>query len=406
MARRLDVTDRIVAADLCSGCGACAAVLPDHADMASSEEGFLRPVSDRLSRKAARTVLALCPGGGQEGGTSTPFSHPLWGGYFGVAKGWAVNSKLRFSGASGGALSAVLVNLLESGKVDGVVQVCADPDNPSGNQTIVSRDRSDVQACATSRYAPSAPLLEVPRLLELGGAYAFVGKPCDVAALRNWEKIDRRVAQVFPAKLSFFCAGVPSSRGAAAILQKLDVSERDVASFRYRGNGWPGRAEAKTHDGQSRFMSYAESWGDILSRHVQPRCKICADGSGMAADIAFGDAWQTDAAGYPLFEEQDGESLILARTKLGQSLLDAATVGGELQTVPMDIEQVAAMQPGQVRRRTELLGRLVGRIMAGMPVPRYRAMGIWDCARMVSPWSTARAALGMARRCIIRRQQS
>ena len=52
-----------------------------------------------------------------------------------------------------------------------------------------------------------------------------------------------------------------------------------------------------------RTMSYHNSWGKILSRHVQHRCKICADGTGNPADLVCADAWHADDEGYPLFEE-------------------------------------------------------------------------------------------------------
>lgn len=404
MTRRLDVTQRIVEADLCTGCGACAAVAPSQVNMTTSGDGFLRPVAGRLRRKSSAQIMKICPGRGQDGSVTASQDHPLWGGYEAVLRGWATDDRVRFAGASGGALSAVLIKLLETGQVDGMIQVQADPDNPIANRTTVSRSRSDILRSAASRYAPSAPLLEVPKLLEIGGRYAFVGKPCDVAALRAWEKLDVRISERFPIMLSFFCAGVPSEAGARETVRRLGVAEDRLASFRYRGNGWPGRTVVTEIGGQSRSMSYQESWGQVLSRYVQPRCRICADGAGLMADVAFGDAWQTDADGYPLFDEKDGVSLIVARSTKGVDILQNAKDSGALQTAPLDIADVAAMQPGQVRRRRELLGRLAGRVLTGTPIPRYRGLGIWVCARSIPVFKTIRAALGMARRCLQRRQ--
>ena len=51
-------------------------------------------------------------------------------------------------------------------------------------------------------------------------------------------------------------------------------------------------------------MSYAQSWGEILTKHVQFRCKVCPDGSGGFADVACADAWYGDERGYPSFEEE------------------------------------------------------------------------------------------------------
>ncbi|WP_299304778.1 Coenzyme F420 hydrogenase/dehydrogenase, beta subunit C-terminal domain [uncultured Litoreibacter sp.] len=405
MARRLDVTDRIVAADLCAGCGACAVVAPDHVTMAKTDDGFLRPSATKLPRKQAHDIYAVCPGGRQRGTNGGVNTHPLWGGYHDVTKGWATNIALRHAAASGGALSGVLLWLIESGQVDGALHIAADPGNPTGNRNTISTSKADILAASASRYAPSAPITTVPELLATGRRYTFVGKPCDVAALRNLARLDARVDQVFPVMLSFFCAGVPSENGANVIINKLGVAADNVAQFRYRGQGWPGRATVVEQNGAERSMSYQESWGDVLSSHVQPRCRVCADGTGIAADIAFGDAWQTDESGYPLFEEGDGVSLILARTARGAGLVKEAVEHGMLQTQPVPIAVLEAMQPGQVRRRRELLGRLAGRVISGTPIPAYRAMGIWNCARRAGLWQSVRAALGMARRCFLRRRQ-
>ena len=99
-------------------------------------------------------------------------------------------------------------------------------------------------------------------------------------------------------------------------------------------------------------------------------------------------------------------SLILARTKLGAELINGATDRGKLQIASLDIEALERMQPGQVRRRTELLGRLVGRVLAGAPIPQYRWMGVWACAKRIPLHRTLRAALGMMRRTLMRRQRS
>ena len=90
-----------------------------------------------------------------------------------------------------------------------------------------------------------------------------------------------------------------------------------MASFRYRGDGWPGFATVRLKDGREARMSYAESWGGILTNYVQFRCRISPDGTGGFADIACGDAWYADAKGYPLFEEAEGRSLIVSRTRQG-----------------------------------------------------------------------------------------
>ena len=405
MGRGLSTVDQIVAADLCAGCGACAALAPDAIEMRHAESGFARPQKiGAVSRSQDKMIGQICPGRAQSAPQPAEHQHGLWGPYTALSQGWTKDPELRHAGASGGALSQMLVWLLEAGKVDAVVQIAAHSDRPMANQIVLSQTRADVLRAAASRYAPSSPLAVVGQLLEAEGRFAFVGKPCDVAGLRRWAERDPRVAERFPVMVSFFCAGVPSLKGAENVAQHLGVAASDVARFQYRGGGWPGPTEVETKDGQIRSMAYRESWGELLSPHVQQRCRICADGLGLAADIAFADAWETDPQGYPLFDEQEGRSMILARTALGARLVDDATREGALHSEPLEIEALAAMQPGQLRRRTELLGRLAGRVLAGMPIPKYRNLGIWACARQAGLARTLLVMLGSARRVFLNRR--
>jgi len=405
MGLRPNRIERTVAADLCTGCGACAALAPSALEMRHAETGFARPRRiGSLTRSEEKAIARVCPGRAQSAPAPADKTHRLWGPYTQLSQGWAKDPELRHAGASGGALSQMLVWLLDTDQVDAVVQIAAHGDAPMANKIVLSQTHADVLQAAASRYAPSSPLSVVSRLLEAEGRYAFVGKPCDVAGLGLRAELDPRITQRFPVMLSFFCAGVPSLTGAEAVAAHLGVGRTDVARFKYRGGGWPGQTEVETKDGQTRTMLYRESWGEILSPHVQQRCRLCADGVGLAADIAFADAWETDAQGYPLFEEQEGRSAILVRTPRGAQLVDAAVAAGALHTEPLAIEALEAMQPGQVRRRTELLGRLAGRILAGAPIPKYRALGIWKCARQAGLTKTLRAMVGTARRVLMQRR--
>jgi coenzyme F420 hydrogenase subunit beta len=198
--------------------------------------------------------------------------------------------------------------------------------------------------------------------------------------------------------LSFFCAGTPGLSGGRAVLKALGTTPEETRAFRYRGNGWPGQATATLADGSTRSMSYHDSWGGILSRHVQHRCRICADGTGVAADLVCADAWESDAEGYPLFTEEAGTSLIVARTPEGAAILAAAVAAGRLETAAFDPKGLAAIQPGQRDRRHGLAGRLAALRLAGRPVPRYRGLGVGAAARQGGLRISLRNFTGMLRR--------
>ena len=395
---------RVEAGNLCAGCGACAMIAPGSVEMEMAPPGFLRPrQSGQVSAEQERRISRVCPGLGQRVEAGGRPDDALWGPYLDMRTGHATDPDLRFVASSGGALSALLVHLLEEGQVHGVVQTWAAGDASSCEHQRGFGDGADIRRAAGSRYAPSAPFAHLGSLLGKGMCYAFVGKPCDAAALRALAREDDRVSRTFPVILSFFCAGVPSQSGAEDVLSALGIHQAEAMAFRYRGHGWPGKATATLADGSERSMSYQDSWGGILSRHVQHRCKICADGTGKAADIVCADAWHADEKGYPLFEESDGISLIVARTEVGERLLRGAEAAGRLRTEAFDVNALARLQPGQYNRRRVLLARLWALRLVGRPVPRYEGLQLWNAARHAAPLLFLRNFLGMLRRIILGR---
>ena len=369
------------------------------------DPGYLRPRQEaQLSPEEESGIAAICPALGQTVEAAGRTDSVLWGPYVSIATGWATDPDTRFAASSGGALSAILTYLVESGRVDAVVQTAADPDLSIGNAATLSTGAEEIRAAAGSRYAPSAPLADLPARLaehrESGRRFAFVGKPCDAAALRAWARRDPEIDRAFPVVVSFFCAGVPSHAGGQAVLEALGTDLEATRAFRYRGRGWPGRATATGRDGAERSMTYHDSWGRILSRHVQHRCKICPDGTGVAADIVCADAWESDERGYPVFEEADGVSLIMGRTAKGAELISAAREAGAIERRDFDISGLAAIQPGQRERRRALLARLLGQRAAGRPVPRYRGLRLAAAARQNPPARNLKNFLGTLRRSL------
>ncbi len=394
--------DRVKRGQLCTGCGLCAAIAPGAIAMGIEAPGYARPVqSAALTEQQERDFAISCPAlTVDERHIAAPTDDVLWGPAFFSGTGFTTDAALRHQASSGGMISGLLVYALSSGLVDFVVQTGADPDAPLANATGVSANRDDVFAAAGSRYTASSPLADLETWMARPGRFAFVGKPCDVTALRARARQDPRIDAKVPLMLAFFCAGIPSAAGTRRILDKLGVAEADVATFRYRGDGWPGFATATRKDGTTARMSYADSWGDILSKQVQFRCKICPDAVGGSADIACADAWYGDDRGYPSFEEQDGRSLVIARTKVGDALLAEARAAGAIETTPLAMAEIVKMQPSQANRKALILSRLAALTVAGRPVPRYRGVHIWAAARRPSPFAQVKSFAGLLRRIV------
>lgn len=391
--------DSVLKANLCAGCGLCAGVSDGAIEMHFDTVGFLRPKQvDAISGTTEHKIKHACPGLSVSRPTGSAHNHPIWGPYEEVHIGWSTDEALRCHGSSGAALSAVARHLVKTKKVEFILTIRDDEDDPVSNETHPARSYDDIYRAAGSRYGPSAPLSEIESYLAGEQRFAVVAKPCDISALRALAGIDMRVNEKIPFMLSFFCAGVPSRQGALDVLEKLSVAAGDLQQFQYRGDGWPGKAKAKRRDGSFETMSYHESWGNILSKHVQFRCKVCPDGSGGAADLVCADAWNADDEGYPLFEEDEGRSLVMARTKRGLELMRETVKSGELELSQFDIDNLLTIQPGQTRRSHALLARLIGLFFKKGKRPNYTGFSILKNARALDVRTFARNLIGTFRR--------
>lgn len=373
--------------------------------MATLPPGYNRPVvRGDVSAAAERTIAAACPGAIVAPWHQAPHTHEYWGPWHKVVTGHATDAELRHHASSGGALSALLIQALRSGIIDRVLHVAADPDRPTRNIISISTGEGQVIAGSGSRYASSSPLEVIDHELAKGGKFAFVGKPCDASALRRLGMLDERVGRCVPLILSFFCGGVPSETGANNVVAAMGLDPSDVATFRYRGMGWPGNAVAGTHDGRVAEMSYAESWGEHLSKEVQFRCKICPDAVGGVADIACGDAWYGDGRGYPTFSERPGRSLIVTRTPVGEALLADAIAAGVLATKPLDIGDIDAMQPSQARRKRLVRARRAALIATLQPRPAMQGLCVPQASRRAGVAEVLRNLIGTVYRVIFGRR--
>jgi coenzyme F420 hydrogenase subunit beta len=389
--------NKIIKSGLCLGCGLCETIsTKEKCEMKLNDSGFYYPFfKQAISKEQKRQILNCCPAIHVESSKNTG----TWGNMEQIKQAWSADPIIRKKGSSGGVLSTLAIYLLENEKVNGILQVGVKSGSYLFNQLKVSKTKEDVLQNAASRYAPALVFNELNEILNASNDnYAFIGKPCDIAGIKNFLKefpIYKNRIKYF---LTLFCAGMPSYNGTHEVLKLSGNNEKPV-SLKYRGDGWPGLFEAQYCNKPPFQMSYNDSWGKVLGKHLGLRCKICPDGIGLLADISVGDSWNTKD-GYPDFEESDGRSFVMIRTKIGLDLFNDVIKKQQLVSQDLIIDKIAEMQQYQYQRRLIVGYRILPvQIMTGMLL-KFKGLGIQKLMQQANKKTGLKNMLGTAKRFI------
>lgn len=368
----------IVSSGACIGCGLCAGV-SDGVEMVRTATGLERP---RATGSVDMGDIAhACPALRVEGLAAAEASgafDPVWGHIDHNFIGWAGDPAIRHQGSTGGVLSALAKFLLESGKVDFIHDVAPDPNAPARTTYRISEKWSDAGG---SRYGPAAPLAGLPEAkarAQRGQRFAFIGKPCDISAIRLLAQRHDWLRDAMAYRLTIMCGGASEFSKTADLLAGWGVAEDDLTEFRYRGYGNPGPTTATLKSGETHQTTYQALWEDETAWAIQHRCKICADAIGMAADVVSFDVWP-DAN--PLGEDE-GFNGVITRTPQGAALVNEALATGALvHDRDIGAKDLESFQPHQSRKRRVVWARLAGQRAAGCVAPETSDLGVKGLAK-------------------------
>jgi len=304
----------------------------------------------------------------------SPKTDWFWGDYQTCIIGTTNNDHIRENASSGGFISTIAIYLLKTNQIDGVIHIGASTEKPYQNIVKVSKSKDEILRNANSRYSPAAPLIDILNILKSRKKYAFIGKPCDVSALRQLSTINEKVAKQIVCYLSFFCAGTSSIKSTFQLVTRLGLEVKDILKLDYRKDGWPGNFKVVDKEGQTHTISYNDSWGKVLNKKLQLRCKICGDGFGELSDITCGDAWNSfDSRGYPNFSNQQGQNIIFSKTKMGDVLLNELLRTQKIRLIERieNLRKIDKVQPGQLNRKRFLKARLFAFRLSFISYPQY-----------------------------------
>jgi coenzyme F420 hydrogenase subunit beta len=167
---------------------------------------------------------------------------------------------------------------------------------------------------------------------ERPGRYAFVGKPCEVRALRRLQDRFPELRERVVLAVGVFCAQTPARSRTKAFLESRGIDPQQVHAVAYRGAGWPGRFRAWNATGIVCEVPYREAWDFLAAGTQGVACLLCSDGVAAEADVSAGDPWFL-AAESPM---GDGRTLVAVWTDLGKEAVAGAASAGTI--VPNELE--------------------------------------------------------------------
>ena len=364
---------------LCLECGTCVGLCPRgnvRQEQDATGRYRIRIVDSSLCVSCPGVCLQVCPGHAVDVDAlneqvfgCVPEDY-LAGNYLQAYLGYALDAAVRERASSGGVVSALLIQALESGSIDGVYLVRSAPGQPFSPSLDLVIDRAGVLAAAGSKYWPAPVGRRLGDVVRGAGRYAFVGTPCEIQALRKAERVYEALKRKIAFRVGLFCGRRATVAGQIFALRKFGVTVEDVSEMCYRQGAWPGHLVIRLRSGEQVEVPRA---GQLpgFSGHLfpHPRCVLCHDSIAELADISAGDSLRLED------ERREEEfSLVVARTEAGRAALQAAEAAGAVHLRPVDIGAVVHSQkrPLLDKRRAVWARLRLARRMPGVYAPEVR----------------------------------
>ncbi|HMO02732.1 MAG TPA: Coenzyme F420 hydrogenase/dehydrogenase, beta subunit C-terminal domain [Oligoflexia bacterium] len=380
---------RIIDGGLCHRCGTCIGICPTKV-LAKDQEDY--PYVQNLSACTdCDLCVKVCPGDefdfkrnhqrvfGEAGEIADTHGH-----FSEASIAYASDPQIQQRSTSGGLVTAILLYLIESRKIDGALVIVSDEEELWRGKPLIARNREQILAAMKSKYAISPTNELFSEIRSMPGKYAIVGLPCQIHGFRKAVELDKRLAERIVLAIGLFCHAAIEHDALRIIWDSLGEYKERAISYISRVGKHPGTPHIQLDDGSLRPVYFPEKkWYrptsmeiiNIVYRLYTPkRCLTCFDALAEFADIAIGDPWLAPPHNGVDFSK--GWSFALIRTKIGEKIYKDALQAGYFAEEKITKREALAcntMMAGEKRHRAfrsiETLKR------QGKPIPAYGEFG-------------------------------
>lgn len=363
----------VVEAGLCTRCGTCVGVCPTGVLEFKAVDGRCVPAAVQPeSCVGCGLCTGACPGRRvsfaevHASAGDAPLGSPELGPIRRIRTVRARDPAICGAGASGGAITAMLCDLLEQGKITGAVVLDAHHEAPWRPWPRVARTRGEIVHAAQSKYCVTPTNVVLREIDPDADRLAIVALPCQIHALRSLERCGHPAMRAVSLIIGLYCGNQLYFGATRSFLKRHGVRDlAEVAEIRYRDGAWPGNIRCILKDGHS-VAAPKFQFNHLISFYVMERCLLCTDLAAEGADISVADAWDAST------EVHGGSSLVITRTGRGESAVSDLAARGVLDVEETGLDRALAMHAhGIDLKKTGAFLRIQRLSQSGKPVPQY-----------------------------------
>jgi len=337
-----DLNLNIITPGFCTLCGACEAACPVHAIRIEENKIHYDDCSDFLD--FCPICYDICPHTeplvmeAMKFVASAPLRRSALGYYRKIILAQSVNPKIREASHSGGIVTSMLAQAMESGMIDSAVISEAKPSTPLTLKPQIGLVPDDILSAVDSKFSPSSVAKAFGNAVREYGKtkIAFVGVPHQILAIRKLEAWEHKIMSSLEVTIGLFCLWIFSLDRLLNYLKERhhiehsDITRMDLTD-KYIISTSHGTVELPTEE---------------IMPHILNKCKTCMDFTSELADISVGGA-------APL----ENWSTVIIRTKKGEKLFQNAVDAGVIRTMRIEEQENTLTHLLSMAMRKKMIAR-------------------------------------------------
>lgn len=312
----MDTVENTVNNNLCISCGICKAVCPVNCISYQKERGLWIPIIDREKCIHCGKCYQVCPGKGFHYTEMLPEEKEssFWfGKYHNMYTAWTLNAERRKNAVSGGVVTELVYNLLESGMYDSAFLIGTHQYQARQAYTNRYTKEDSLENSQKSRYLPISQEKAAAYILShREERVVLVGTSCFVEGIIN-------IINSYHLKrenyfiIGLFCDRTMSWDVMDYFSEHPSLKGEKLKQFFFRtkdAGGWPGGVQMETDSGKVVRLPNTERM-KVKDYFYPERCMYCLDKLNMFADISVGDNYTKEHS------DTMGSSSVIVRTDMG-----------------------------------------------------------------------------------------